>query len=231
MVSGHVLAMFAPAFFTGSLIARFGAERVIAAGLVILAAAGAVALSGVGFGHFAVAMVLLGLGWNFGFIGSTAMLAAAHTPRGAGAGAGDERLRRLRAGGARLARLGGADELLGRATRSRAGSRSTWPWRRSWRGGGRADLAGGALAAAAGGALRAGHVPETGGEVGALSAVRRIRGLGLRPGGSALVPRAAARARPRGALAGPPRPRHCPIGEEAGGRLGSAARLAAGWRS
>ena len=46
MVGGHVLAMFAPSFFTGTLIARFGAERVIAAGLVILAAAGAVALAG-----------------------------------------------------------------------------------------------------------------------------------------------------------------------------------------
>ena len=80
VVSGHVLAMFAPAFFTGSLIARFGAERVITAGLLILAAAGAVALTGVGFLHFALAMVLLGLGWNFGFIGATAMLAAAHTP-------------------------------------------------------------------------------------------------------------------------------------------------------
>jgi MFS family permease len=80
VVSGHVLAMFGPAFFTGSLIGRFGAERVIAAGLVILALAGAVALSGVGFWQFAAAMVLLGLGWNFGFIGSTAMLAGAHSP-------------------------------------------------------------------------------------------------------------------------------------------------------
>jgi predicted MFS family arabinose efflux permease len=80
VVSGHVLAMFAPAFFTGALIARFGAERVITAGLLILAAAGAVALTGVSFLHFSLAMVLLGLGWNFGFIGSTAMLAAAHTP-------------------------------------------------------------------------------------------------------------------------------------------------------
>ena len=52
----------------------------IAAGLVILAAAGAVALAGVGFLHFSLAMILLGLGWNFGFIGATAMLAAAHTP-------------------------------------------------------------------------------------------------------------------------------------------------------
>ena len=79
VVSGHVLAMFAPSFFTGALIARFGPERVIATGLVILAAAGVVALSGVTIGHFAVALVLLGLGWNFGFIGATAMLTSAHT--------------------------------------------------------------------------------------------------------------------------------------------------------
>lgn len=80
VVSGHVLAMFAPSFFTGAIIARFGAERVIAAGLLILAAAGTVALSGVTIVHFAGALILLGLGWNFGFIGATALLASAHTP-------------------------------------------------------------------------------------------------------------------------------------------------------
>ena len=68
--------MFAPSFFTGPLIARFGAERVIAVGLLILAAAGGVALSGA-LRAFCLAMVLLGLGWNFGFIGATAMLTAA----------------------------------------------------------------------------------------------------------------------------------------------------------
>jgi MFS family permease len=80
VVSGHVLAMFVPSFFTGHLIARFGVERVIAAGLVILAAAGGVGLSGVTLPHFALALILLGIGWNFGFIGATAMLAGAHTP-------------------------------------------------------------------------------------------------------------------------------------------------------
>ena len=133
VVSGHVLAMFAPSFFTGHLIARFGVERVIAAGLVILAAAGAVALAGVSLGHFSLALVLLGLGWNFGFIGATAMLAAAHTPAGARPGAGDERLRGLRPGRARLARLGRADELLGRRRGRPAGPPSTSRWRRSWR--------------------------------------------------------------------------------------------------
>jgi MFS family permease len=84
VVTGHVLAMFAPSFFTGHLIARFGVERVIVAGLVILAAAGAVALSGITLMHFSLALILLGAGWNFGFIGATAMLAAAHSPQEAG---------------------------------------------------------------------------------------------------------------------------------------------------
>ena len=80
MVSAHVLAMFVPSFFTGHLIARFGAERIIAIGLTILAAAGAVALAGVQLMHFFAALILLGVGWNFGFIGASTMLAAAHSP-------------------------------------------------------------------------------------------------------------------------------------------------------
>ena len=80
VTQAHMIAMFGPAFFTGHLIARFGAKRIVTAGLVILAGAGAVALSGVELDHFYLALVLLGLGWNFGFIGSTAMLTAQHTP-------------------------------------------------------------------------------------------------------------------------------------------------------
>lgn len=80
VVSSHVLAMYVPSFFTGHLIARFGVEKVVAAGLVILAGAGAVALNGVDLENFFVALILLGLGWNFGFIGATAMLASAHEP-------------------------------------------------------------------------------------------------------------------------------------------------------
>ncbi len=80
VVGAHVLAMFAPAFFTGALIDRFGAERIVAAGLILLAGAGAAGLSGVQLGNFYVALILLGAGWNFGFIGATAMLTAAHTP-------------------------------------------------------------------------------------------------------------------------------------------------------
>ncbi len=80
IVSAHVLAMFAPSFFTGHLIARFGAEKIIATGLVILMGAGMVALSGVAIPNFFGALILLGIGWNFGFIGATTMLSSAHAP-------------------------------------------------------------------------------------------------------------------------------------------------------
>lgn len=80
VVTAHVLAMFIPSFFTGHLIAKFGVEKVIAAGLLILGAAGAVALSGVQLEQFFVALILLGIGWNFGFIGATAMLSSTHEP-------------------------------------------------------------------------------------------------------------------------------------------------------
>ncbi len=80
IVSGHVLAMFIPSFFTGHLIARFGAEKIVALGLVILGAAGVVALAGIELSNFFIALILLGVGWNFGFIGATAMLAGTHKP-------------------------------------------------------------------------------------------------------------------------------------------------------
>lgn len=80
VVSAHVLAMYVPSFFTGHLISRFGAPRIVGLGLFILAAAGAVSLTGVQMEQFFGTMVLLGLGWNFGFIGATTMLTAAHSP-------------------------------------------------------------------------------------------------------------------------------------------------------
>jgi len=80
VVTSHVLAMFVPSFFTGHLIARFGVEKVMGTGLAILAGAGAVALQGVQLENFFIALVLLGVGWNFGFIGATTMLASSHAP-------------------------------------------------------------------------------------------------------------------------------------------------------
>jgi MFS family permease len=79
VVTGHVLAMFVPSFFTGHLIARFGVEKIVGIGIAILGAAGVVALSGVALPNFFIALILLGIGWNFGFIGATSMLAGAHT--------------------------------------------------------------------------------------------------------------------------------------------------------
>ncbi len=80
VVSAHVLAMFAPSFFTGHLIARFGAEKIVGIGLTILAAAGIVALSGIDLSNFFIALIFLGIGWNFGFIGATTILSGAHSP-------------------------------------------------------------------------------------------------------------------------------------------------------
>ena len=77
-IQWHVLAMFAPSFVTGRLIARYGREQVTALGLVLIAASAVVALSGLRTEHFFVSLVLLGIGWNFGFIGASAMVGACH---------------------------------------------------------------------------------------------------------------------------------------------------------
>jgi MFS family permease len=79
-IQWHVLAMFGPSFFTGHLIARFGKEWIIAIGMTLLAICAAVALSGIALLNFWVAMVLLGVGWNFGFIGATTMLTETYRP-------------------------------------------------------------------------------------------------------------------------------------------------------
>jgi len=75
-----VLAMFGPSFFTGSLIARFGAERIVASGLLLLVICALVALAGTSVGHFWLSLILLGLGWNFGFIGATALVTDCYRP-------------------------------------------------------------------------------------------------------------------------------------------------------
>jgi MFS family permease len=76
----HVLAMFGPSFFTGALIARFGAETIVGVGLALLAGCAAVALLGLDVWHFWAALVLVGLGWNFGFIGATTLLTQTYRP-------------------------------------------------------------------------------------------------------------------------------------------------------
>jgi MFS family permease len=73
-IQWHVLAMFGPSFFTGKLISRFGKEAIVAAGLILLIACAAVALAGIELWNFWLALILLGLGWNFGFIGATTMV-------------------------------------------------------------------------------------------------------------------------------------------------------------
>lgn len=77
VVSALILAMYVPSFFTGHLFVRFGVTRIIMLGLAILFFAGVVALIGVTLSHFFLALILLGIGWNFGFIGATTLLASA----------------------------------------------------------------------------------------------------------------------------------------------------------
>lgn len=79
-IQWHVLAMFAPSFFTGRLINRYGKERVTMAGLVLMAVSGTVALSGLSVAHFWLSLVFLGVGWNLGFIGATAMVTDCYRP-------------------------------------------------------------------------------------------------------------------------------------------------------
>jgi MFS family permease len=79
-ISWHVMAMFAPSFFTGRLIHRFGAITIVTCGFALLIACSLVALSGIELWQFWTALILLGLGWNFAFIGSTAIVAACYHP-------------------------------------------------------------------------------------------------------------------------------------------------------
>ena len=76
----HVLGMFVPSFFTGSLIKRFGVLPVMAVGVVLNAACIAVALSGIELMQFVAALLVLGVGWNFVFIGGTTLLTETYRP-------------------------------------------------------------------------------------------------------------------------------------------------------
>ena len=80
VVRWHIVAMFAPSFVTGSIIVRFGRLPVIAAGLLLLGVCAAIALAGVELQHFYLALVALGIGWNFSYIGATSLLGTTHTP-------------------------------------------------------------------------------------------------------------------------------------------------------
>src|SRR5207344_2347226 len=79
-IQWHVMAMYAPSFVTGSLIARFGVERITGIGLVLIVATAVVGISGVSVAHFWTALVLLGLGWNLSFIGATTLVTQCHRP-------------------------------------------------------------------------------------------------------------------------------------------------------
>jgi len=79
-IQWHILAMYGPSFVTGRIISRVGAARVVAAGLVILACAAMVGQSGITVWHFWASLTLLGLGWNFGFVGASAMILDCYQP-------------------------------------------------------------------------------------------------------------------------------------------------------
>jgi MFS family permease len=79
-IQWHVIAMFAPSFFTGTLIVRYGAESIVAVGMVLLLGCASVALAGVSIAHYWAALILLGVGWNFGFIGGTALVTETYWP-------------------------------------------------------------------------------------------------------------------------------------------------------
>jgi MFS family permease len=80
VIQVHALSMYGPGFFTGRLIQRFGPRRIIVAGVLLNMACIAIGISGRSYGHFLVALGLLGLGWNFMFVGATTLLGSAHAP-------------------------------------------------------------------------------------------------------------------------------------------------------
>lgn len=79
VIQWHVLGMFAPSFVTGHLIARFGSTRMIGAGVLLMGACVGMSLAGIELVHFALGLLLLGVGWNFMFIGATTLLTSCHS--------------------------------------------------------------------------------------------------------------------------------------------------------
>ncbi|MDX2103521.1 MAG: MFS transporter [Alphaproteobacteria bacterium] len=80
VIQWHVLGMFAPSFFTGDLIRRFGVQTIMTTGVVLLLASVVTNLTGLSVWHFWAGLVLLGIGWNFAFIGATTLLVETHRP-------------------------------------------------------------------------------------------------------------------------------------------------------
>lgn len=80
VIQWHVFGMFFPSFFTGNLIARYGALRIITLGAVLNLICISVALSGVAVLHFQISLLLLGIGWNFMYIGGTSLLTQVYRP-------------------------------------------------------------------------------------------------------------------------------------------------------
>ncbi len=80
-IQWHIVAMYGPSFFTGSLIARFGAPRIVAAGLLLEAAGATIGLSGTTAIHFWSTLIVLGVGWNLGFVGASALVLETHRPQ------------------------------------------------------------------------------------------------------------------------------------------------------
>ena len=80
-IQWHIVAMYGPSFFTGSLIARFGAPKVVAIGLLLEAGAATIGLSGITTMHFWATLIVLGVGWNLGFVGASALVLETHRPQ------------------------------------------------------------------------------------------------------------------------------------------------------
>lgn len=80
-IQWHIVAMYGPSFFTGALIARFGAPVIVAAGLLLEAGAAGIGLSGITAMHFWATLIVLGVGWNFSFIGASALVLETHRPQ------------------------------------------------------------------------------------------------------------------------------------------------------
>ncbi|MET4388553.1 MFS family permease [Bradyrhizobium sp. F1.4.3] len=80
-IQWHIVAMYGPSFFTGALIARFGAPKIVAAGLLLEAGAATIGLSGITAMHFWATLIVLGIGWNFSFIGASALVLETHRPQ------------------------------------------------------------------------------------------------------------------------------------------------------